>query len=101
MTTEVVNSGEASANLHQKLIEGCKVCDYKAQFKVYRLYYKTMYCTSLRIVNNTMDAEEIMRESFISAFEKIDTYPGTVSFSEWLKKIVLNQSLEMLNKKCI
>ena len=101
MTTEVVNPGEASATLHQELIERCKVCDYKAQFQVYRLYYKTMYNTSLRIVNNSMEAEEIMRESFLAAFEKIDTYPGTLSFDEWLKKIVLNQSQEMLNKRYI
>jgi RNA polymerase sigma-70 factor (ECF subfamily) len=101
MTTEVVNSGKASTDLHQDLIARCKACDHKAQFQIYRLYFKAMYNESLRIVNNTMEAEDIMKESFLSAFEIIDTYPVTVSFDTWLKKIVLNRSLEMLNRKCI
>jgi RNA polymerase sigma factor (sigma-70 family) len=58
-----------------------------------------MYNTSLRIVNDTMEAEDIMQESFLSAFEKIDTYSGTVSFGAWLKKIVINRSLDALNKR--
>jgi len=46
-----------------------------------------------------MEAEDIMQESFLSAFEKIDTYSGTVSFGAWLKKIVVNRSLDALNKR--
>lgn len=101
MTNEAVNSGKAFNDLHQNLIEGCKVCDHKAQFQIYRLYFKDMYNESLRIVNNSTEAKDIMIESFLSAFEIIDTYPGTVSFGTWLKNIVLNRSMEMLNKKCI
>ena len=86
-------------NIHQDLIDGCKSGDQKAQFQIYKLYYKTMYNTSLRIVNDSMEAEDIMQEAFLSAFEKIDTYSGTVSFGTWLKKIVVNRSLDSLNKR--
>ncbi|MGB8492090.1 MAG: sigma-70 family RNA polymerase sigma factor [Bacteroidales bacterium] len=89
----------AFRNLHQDLVDGCKTGDQKAQFQIYKLYYKAMYNTSLRIVNDTMEAEDIMQESFLSAFEKIDTYSGTVSFGAWLKKIVINRSLDALSKK--
>jgi RNA polymerase sigma factor (sigma-70 family) len=89
----------AFKNIHQDLIDGCKTGDQKAQFQIYKLYYKAMYNTSLRIVNDTMEAEDIMQESFLSAFEKIDVYSGTVSFGAWLKKIVINRSLDSLNRK--
>ncbi len=89
----------AFRNLHQDLVDGCKAGDQKAQFQIYKLYYKAMYNTSLRIVNDTMEAEDIMQESFLSAFEKIDTYSGTVSFGAWLKKIVINRSLDSLSKR--
>jgi RNA polymerase sigma-70 factor (ECF subfamily) len=46
-----------------------------------------------------MEAEDVMQESFLSAFEKIDTYSGTVSFGAWLKKIVINRSLDALSKR--
>jgi RNA polymerase sigma factor (sigma-70 family) len=96
---EMANVEAAFKNIHQDLIDGCKTGDQKAQFQIYKLYYKAMYNTSLRIVNDTMEAEDIMQESFLSAFEKIEMYSGTVSFGAWLKKIVINRSLDSLNRK--
>ncbi len=93
------NVEAAFRNLHQDLLDGCKTGDQKAQFQIYKLYYKAMYNTSLRIVSDTMEAEDIMQESFLSAFEKIDTYSGTVSFGAWLKKIVINRSLDALSRR--
>jgi RNA polymerase sigma-70 factor (ECF subfamily) len=95
----MANVEAAFKNIHQDLIDGCKTGDQKAQFQIYKLYYKAMFNTSLRIVNDTMEAEDIMQESFLSAFEKIETYSGTVSFGAWLKKIVINRSLDALSRK--
>jgi RNA polymerase sigma factor (sigma-70 family) len=86
-------------NIHQDLIDECRKGDRKAQFQLYRLYYKSMYSVSLRIVNDESEAEDIMQESFLKAFKKIDTYKGEVSFGAWLKKIVINRSLDHLKKK--
>jgi RNA polymerase sigma factor (sigma-70 family) len=96
---KMANVEAAFRNLHQDLLDACKIGDQKAQFQIYKLYYKAMYNTSLRIVNDTMEAEDVMQESFLSAFEKIETYSGTVSFGAWLKKIVINRSLDVLGKK--
>lgn len=95
----MTNVEAAFKNLHQDLLDGCKTGDQRAQFQIYKLYYKAMYNTSLRIVNDTMEAEDIMQEAFLSAFEKIDSYSGTVSFGAWLKKIVINRSLDALGKR--
>jgi len=89
----------AFKNIHQDLIDGCRSGDQRAQFQVYKLYYKAMYNTSLRIVNDEMEAEDVMQEAFLSAFEKINTYSGTVSFGAWLKRIVVNRSLDVLGKR--
>jgi RNA polymerase sigma factor (sigma-70 family) len=96
---KMANVEAAFKNLHQDLLDGCKAGDQKAQFQIYKLYYKAMYNTSLRIVTDTMEAEDVMQESFLAAFEKIETYSGTVSFGAWLKKIVINRSLDALNKR--
>ncbi|HPI69484.1 MAG TPA: hypothetical protein PL003_09735, partial [Bacteroidales bacterium] len=48
--SKMANNMEAAfMNSHQDLIDGCKNCDQKAQFQIYKLYYKAMYNTSLRI----------------------------------------------------
>lgn len=86
-------------NIHQDLIDRCKKGDREAQFGLYKLYYKSMYNTGLRIVGNEIDAEDIMQESFLSAFRKINSYEGKVSFGAWLKKIVINRSLDYLKKR--
>jgi RNA polymerase sigma factor (sigma-70 family) len=98
MNPKIANSDGQFLNLHQDLIDGCRKGDQKSQFQIYKLYYKAMYNTSLRIVNDHMEAEDIMQEAFLSAFEKIGTYSGTVSFGAWLKKIVQNRSLDFLSK---
>lgn len=46
-----------------------------------------------------MEAEDIMQEAFFSAFKKMDSYKGEVSFGAWLKKIVVNRSLDYLKKR--
>jgi len=63
------------------------------------LYYKSMYSVCLRIVNDSTEAEDVMQEAFLKAFKKIDSYKGEVSFGAWLKKIVINRSLDYLKKK--
>jgi RNA polymerase sigma factor (sigma-70 family) len=96
MKTEVTSSEAPVKNLHQDLIDKCNLGDQKAQFQIYRLYYKAMYNTCLRIINNPVEAEEIMQESLLSAFESIKSYTGTVSFDTWLKNIVINRSLDAI-----
>ena len=88
-------------NITETLIERCRAGDRKAQFDIYKLYYKAMYNTSLRIVNNTQEAEDIMQESFISAFGNISDYNGMASFGTWLKKIVVNRSLDLDRKSVV
>ncbi len=86
-------------NIHQEIINRCKAGEQKAQYQLYKLYYKPMFNVSLRIVNDKLEAEDIMQEAFLKAFKKIDSYKGEVSFGAWLKKIVVNHSLDALKKR--
>ncbi|MFO7935925.1 MAG: RNA polymerase sigma factor [Bacteroidales bacterium] len=84
---------------HQRLIEACRKADQKAQFEIYRRYYAAMYNTTLRIVGDPDDAEDVMQEAFLKAFTRIKTYRGEVRFGAWLKKIVINQALDFLRMR--
>jgi len=57
-----------------------------------------MYNTALRIVKDSHWAEDIMQESFLKAFTKLDTFKGEVTFGAWLKKIVVNHSIDNYKK---
>lgn len=80
------------------LLQRCKNEDQTAQFEIYKLYYKAMFNTSLRIVKDTFEAEDVMQEAFLSAFTKLESFKADVPFGAWLKKIVINKSLTQLKK---
>ena len=86
-------------DIHEHLIEACKRGERKAQFEVYKLYAKAMYNVAFRILNNSFEAEDIIQESFLKAFQKLNSFSGDVSFGAWLKKIVINASLDTIRKK--
>ena len=83
---------------NNQLIESCKKGDKKAQFTIYKQYYKAMYNAALRIVQDSFEAEDVMQESFLAAFTKLDSFSGNVTFGAWLKRIVINNSLTALKK---
>ena len=58
-----------------------------------------MFSICMRIINNATEAEDVMQEAFLNAFTKLDTYKGEVSFGAWLKRIVINRSLDFLKKR--
>ena len=57
-----------------------------------------MFNTALRIVKDSHWAEDIMQEAFLKAFTKLDSFKGEVTFGAWLKKIVVNQTLDNYKK---
>lgn len=73
--------------------------DQHAQMAIYNKYYKAMYNTALRIVKHTGEAEDVMQDSFLTAFTKLHTFKAEVSFGAWLKRIVVNNSIYHYKKK--
>jgi RNA polymerase sigma-70 factor (ECF subfamily) len=81
------------------LVERCKANDRKAQLRLYRQYCEGMYYIAKRFVNDPNDAEDVVQEAFIKAFQKIDQFKGEVTFGAWLKRIVINKSIDFLKTK--
>ncbi len=81
------------------IIEQCKQNNRKAQMQLYKQYCDGMFVVAKRFVNNTMEAEDIVQEAFIKAFTKLDQFKGDVTFGAWLKRIVINKSIDMLKQK--
>ncbi|MBC2840199.1 RNA polymerase sigma factor [Robiginitalea sp. SC105] len=81
------------------LLQACLKGDQRAQMKIYDQYYHAMYNTAVRIVKDSAEAEDIMQESFLSAFTKLDTFKGEVTFGAWLKRIVINNSIYHYRKQ--
>jgi RNA polymerase sigma factor (sigma-70 family) len=65
---------------------------------LYKLYSKAMLNTSIRILKERHQAEDVMQEAFISAFRNINKLKDPKSFGGWLKRITINESLKHIRK---
>ncbi|OQP51860.1 RNA polymerase subunit sigma-24 [Niastella yeongjuensis] len=91
---------ELTANIiRDELVERCKQGDTQSFQTLYRQYSKAMFNTSLRIVNNTADAEDVLQESFLDAFRSLHDFHYRSTFGAWLKRIVINKSINILRKR--
>lgn len=77
----------------EQLVELCKSGNQSAQLEIYNRYYKAMYNASFRIVKNNFEAEDIMQDSFLMAFTKLESLKDAKIFGPWLKRIVINNSI--------
>ncbi|WP_010520077.1 RNA polymerase sigma factor [Croceivirga radicis] len=82
-----------------ELIDKCKNNNRSAQLQLYKKYCDGMFCVAMRFLKNADDAEDVLQEAFIKAFQRIEQYKGDVTFGAWLKKIVVNRSIDFLKAK--
>lgn len=66
--------------------------------QLYNLYCKAMLLIANRYVKDRFIAEDVMQDAFVKAFKNIDKYKNEVAFGAWLKRIVINQSIDYLKK---
>lgn len=82
-----------------ELIEKVRLGSQKAQYQLYEKYVRAMYHVCVRIVGKGHEAEEVLQDSFVRAFMRIEEYRGDAAFGAWLKRIVINTSINFLQKK--
>ena len=92
---------EETININRRLIENCLEGDIKAQFQLYKQYSKAMYNIAVRFLNNKMDAEDVLQESFVTAFNRLGELQNRDAFGSWLKRIVINRCISLQRKNKI
>jgi RNA polymerase sigma factor (sigma-70 family) len=80
-------------------IERCRKGEKQAFKEFYELYCKAMFNIGLRILNDVEEAEDVLQESFVTAFEHIGSISSDAGFGGYLKKIVVNRSIDRLRKR--
>jgi RNA polymerase sigma-70 factor (ECF subfamily) len=81
------------------IIEKCKRNNRKAQLQLYNQYCNGMFVVANRFVKNEAEAEDIVQEAFLKAFSNLHQFNAEVTFGAWLKRIVINKSLDALKIK--
>ena len=58
-----------------------------------------MYNSCMRMVNNEMDAEDILQMSFVDVFMKMDSFRHESTIGAWIKRIVINNCINHIKRK--
>ncbi len=83
----------------KNIIQKCKANDYSAQLEVYHSYKNMMFGSAIRILKNREEAEDIVQDAFIKGFEKIHQLQDEANLGAWLKRIVVNKSLDVARNR--
>ena len=82
-----------------KLVEQTKKGNNKSFDKLYKLTEKEIWFTCISFLKNETTAQDIMQETYITAFLKIQTLDKTVQFRSWLNRIAVNKCKDYLKGK--
>ena len=78
----------------EELINDCKAGKRDAQSRLYELFAPKLFGVCLRYSRDETEAEDTIHEGFMIIFSKIGQFLGKGSFEGWMKRIVINISLE-------
>lgn len=91
----------------REALEGCLLSDSeRGKEYVYKKLYGYVMAVTLRYLRNEYEAEEVVNECFIKAFEKLGTFVQheedavlEKTFRSWLARIAVNSCIDFLRKK--
>lgn len=86
-------------NIDVNLVKRARDGDQAAITEIYNMTYKSAYGVARQIVSNDDDACDILQDSYIAAFTKLDTLKEPEKFYGWFKRIVSNRCYNYLKKK--
>jgi RNA polymerase sigma-70 factor (ECF subfamily) len=77
----------------QSLVQACRAGQTEAFGVLVQRYQNRLYPTVLRVVGSAEDAKDVLQDTFLRAFEKLDQFQGESSFYTWLYRIAVNLAL--------
>lgn len=79
-------------------IRKCSAGDRKEQTALYNHFAPKMFGVCMRYSRDIIEAEDNLQEGFVRIFTKIDQYSFKGSFEGWMRRIMVNTSLEKFRK---
>jgi RNA polymerase sigma-70 factor (ECF subfamily) len=86
-----------SADDH-RLIAACLKGDTAAFGQLVRRYQDRLYNTVFRLVDNAEDAQDVVQDAFLNAYQSLDSFKGHSEFFTWLYRIAYNTAISLKRK---
>ncbi|VAW16671.1 RNA polymerase ECF-type sigma factor [hydrothermal vent metagenome] len=83
----------------KNIVKGCASGDSNAQEKLYNMFASKMFGVCLRYAKDSMEAEDNLQEGFVKVFTNIKNFRHDGSLEGWVRRIMVNVSLEKYRKQ--
>lgn len=83
----------------QAHIEGCRRGDSKSQRWMFERYYRMMFGVCLRYVSDQDAVQDVVQEGFLKIFSNIEGYTFKGSFEGWMRRIMVNTSIDAIRRR--
>lgn len=81
------------------LVSQAKAGDASAFSTLVNRYERKIYRLAKHITQNDEDAEDVLQEAFLKAYEHLDGFQGNSKFYTWIVRIAVNEALMKLRKR--
>jgi RNA polymerase sigma-70 factor (ECF subfamily) len=92
-------TAEETFGSEAKLLDGLRAGDQSAYRRFVELNSANVYNVALKLLGDEHEAEDVLQETFLSAFRAMDRFEGRSQLSTWLYRIAYNASLMRLRKR--
>lgn len=92
------NDNPSADNTDALILAGIRSGDKSACALCIETYGPSLYRLALRLMQNERDAEDVLQETFINAFNSIDSFEGRSGLGTWLYRITYNNAMMRLRK---
>lgn len=82
-----------------ELVTKARTGDQAAFSSLVNRYEGKIFRLAMNITQNREDAEDVLQESFLKAYEHLEQFQGNSKFYTWIVRIAVNQALMKLRKR--
>jgi len=97
METIQKKAGEDTSEL--TLVQAAKKGDLEAFSELVKRYDRNVFRIAQHITHNEEDAQDVVQEAFLKAYQNLDQFQGNSKFYTWLVRIAVNEALMKLRRR--
>ncbi|HYL94782.1 MAG TPA: sigma-70 family RNA polymerase sigma factor, partial [Terriglobales bacterium] len=82
-----------------RLVQAAKKGDVGAFGELVKRYDRNVFRIALHITQNREDAEDVVQDAFLKAYENLEQFQGQSKFYTWLVRVAVNEALMKLRRR--
>lgn len=83
----------------RQLIDACREGRTEAFGELVRRHQGRLYNTVYRLLAHAEDAQDVLQEAFLNAYQSLDSFKGDAQFFTWLYRIAVNAAISLKRKQ--